>query len=89
MFAQLMTSTAHLSASTTAAEAGSGFIGSFVLALAAVGLGIFVAIRFLAMVTAVIEGLVKTALTVGTSVLVIAFLAGIVGVGWISSSFGG
>lgn len=61
---------------------------TMVLTLAAVGGGVFVALRVIAVVAAVVRSLVQVALTVGTTVLVVGFFASIFGLTYLGRSMG-
>lgn len=61
---------------------------TMVLTLAAVGGGVFVALRVVAVVAAVVRSLVQVALTVGTTVLVVGFFASIFGLTYLGRSMG-
>jgi hypothetical protein len=77
----------HLSetvASDTRTTAGV----TMAVTLAAVGGGVFVALRVIAVVAAVIRSLVQVALTVGTTVLVVGFFASIFGLTYLGRSMG-
>lgn len=56
--------------------------------LAALGGGVFVALRVIAVVAAVVRSLVQVALTVGTTVLVVGFFASIFGLTYLGRSMG-
>ena len=88
MLAHTATALVHPYVPMMAAEPSSTAGTTLFLSVIVAVVGVYVALRGVAVVTAVIQSLVRVALTVGTTVLVIGFFVSLLGFTYLTRSVG-